>query len=972
MSMLVPSAAAFAQGEIAGVVKDGTGAVLPGVTVEASSPALIEKVRTFVTDGAGLFKIVDLRPGVYAITFSLPGFATVKREGIELPASFTATVNAEMRVGPVEETVTVSGQSPLVDVQSVASTTVLSNTLMDAIPGVRLPQSFVPYLPGVSGVALGAVGRDTRSLAIHGGRTGEANVEIAGFPTRHIGGNGGAADAYYVNQATIEELSVQLGGFSAEQQMSGIVTNVIPKEGSNTFSGFLYASYSSESLQANNLTDDLKARGLTAVSALKTLSDVNPAFGGRLLRDKLWFYSAFRHAENIQYIAGLYYNKTPLAWVYTPDLSRPAFVKVLDNDANTRLTWQVTPRNKVSVYFGIQPHYVFQRNYSATVAPEATSYTPYLPNSFTQLIWKSPFNSRFLLEAGMSRQVFDYDTRRQTDPPVSPATLAATELSTGMMFRAVWPVGEAYGHHPIHTYISRASASYVTGSHALKVGFGLVRGSSEYSGVQTNGDIGVTLFKGVPRSLTLTAHPLDSVTNVDADLGLFAQDRWAIKRLTLDLGVRYDYFNASVPAQHLAAGRFVPARDYAPVSDVPKWKDVSPRVGASYDLFGNGKTALKATLGRYAAGAGAYLAAAANPVNRSVTSATRTWADAKGDYVPNCDFTDPATNGECGPLSDLNFGKINPNATRYDDALMHGSGKRGYNWEVSAALQHELLPGVSINAAYFRRQYGNFTVTQNLAVTAANFNPYCITAPADPRLPGGGANEICGLYDVAPARFGKVQNLVTLASNFGKQEDVYDGIDLTTSMRLHGTTLSGGLNTGRERTNNCFEVNEPELLFAGTGPGVTAPRTSAFCDIRPPFQSQVKFLAVYPLPWWGLQTSAVFQSVPGPQITANYVATNQQISPSLGRDLAAGANGTVLLDLIAPGTLYGDRLHQLDFRLTKLFTVARAHIQTNLDFFNVLNTHAIQTQNNRFGSAWQQPTQVQGARYVQFAGQVTF
>jgi hypothetical protein len=950
-----------AQSGIAGVVRDATGALLPGVTVEASSPAMIERVRTALTDGAGLYRLVDLRPGVYEVTFTLPGFATVRQEGIELPASFTATVNAEMRVGALEETVTVSGQTPTVDVQSVASLRVLSDELLNAIPTVRLPQSYVPYLPGVTGVALGAQHRETRTVSIHGSRPNESNVGIAGSQTRHIMGMGGVYDVYYMSTAIIEELSIELGTSSAERQTGGIFTNVIPKEGSNTFSGFLYASYSDENLQTSNLTDELKARNF-AVPGVKKLFDVNPAFGGRIVRDKVWFYSAFRQAENSQYVAGLFYNKTPLAWTYTPDLSRPAFQKVRDKEGNTRLTWQATAKNKISAYFSLQPHYVHQRNITPTVtpvSPEATTYTAYLPNSFAQIIWKSPVTNRILLEGGVTRHQFDYDTRRQIDPEVGFDAWSALEQRTGMRFRAASVTGVDYGHHNAHTYGARASASYITGSHAFKVGLDNMWGSYNEYGMNTNGDIAVTLLDGVPRTLTLAAFPLDNYNDVNADLGVFAQDRWTMDRLTLDLGVRYDYFNSSVPEQHLAAGRFVPARDYAPVSDTPNWKDVTPRLGVSYDLFGDGKTALKAFVGRYVAGWGANIASANNPVNTSVRNVNRTWNDANRDYIPDCELSNPVANGECGGFSDVNFGKRNSRASRYDEAVLRGSGKRGYNWEASAVLQRELVSRLSVNAGYYRRWYGNLTLTDNLALSPTDYDPFCITAPVDSRLPGGGGQDICGLYDVRPAKFGVIDNLITFSKSFGTQREIYDGVDLTINARFgNGGQVSGGVNTGRTATDRCFVVDSPQEL--------------RFCDSTPPFVTQVKFIGLYPLPWWGLQFSGVIQSVPGPQITADYVATNAEIRPSLGRDLSSGVNGTVTVPLIKPGTIYAGRSNQIDLRVSKTFRLGRARIVPHLDLFNLLNENGVQVLNPRWGPVWQDPTQIQGARYVQFSGEISF
>ena len=354
LSVLVP-AGTFAQSGIAGVVRDATGAVLPGVTVEATSPALIEKVRSAVTDSAGLNSAAsDLRPGIYTVKFTLTGFATLQRQGIELPSSFTATVNAEMRVGDLVETITVLGPVPQVDIQSVTKSTVLSDELLNSIPAVRLPHSYVLYVPGVTGTIIGSQLSSVvsaKQLAIHGGRTSEFYTTIDGSVTQNVMGPGGPFDRLYLGTAVIEDLNIELGGLSAEHKTGGIYANVIPKEGSNTFSGFLFASYANENLQGSNLTNDLRAAGVTFNPGIKKMSDVNPAFGGRILRDKLWFYSAFRHAVSNQYVAGIFYNKTPLAWTYTPDLTRPATFDVSDKAGNTRLTWQATPKNKISCTF---------------------------------------------------------------------------------------------------------------------------------------------------------------------------------------------------------------------------------------------------------------------------------------------------------------------------------------------------------------------------------------------------------------------------------------------------------------------------------------------------------------------------------------------------------------------------------------------------------------------------------------------
>lgn len=971
--LLSASSAAAQDTGLVGVAKDATGAVLPGVTVEAASPALIEKVRSVTTDEQGQYRIIDLRPGAYVITFSLPGFTTVRREGIDLQAGFTATVNGEMRVGGVEETITVSGQSSSVDVTTVRKQTVLSNDTLASLPSQRSPQSFVPYLPGVVG-GLGDVGRDTASLAIHGGRPGEANVAIDGANDHTFEGSGGGGGfTYYINQGSVQEVTVTTGGQSAEQAVSGITTNLIPKEGGNQFSGNLVLAFANENLQASNLTDELRGRGLTATNRLKKIFDVNPSWGGRIVKDRLWFYNSFRYWGTDTYLAGLYHNLTPLAYSYTPDLDRQADARVVDGSSNLRVTWVANKRDKIGVFYDEQPHCTCNYpGFDATASPEATGWGKWAPNSFRQVTWKSTLSSKLYLDSGVSQVMTNWYVHPQIDPLVSPDTIAMT-AQTGVVrsFRA-GPIA-TLGQHKSNPVTARIALNYVTGSHAFKFGFSNLWGRRDTTQEvpQAVSYRVTTATNGTPNQITEYANAR-WIEKINASMGIYAQDQWTLKRVTLNLGLRYDYFKSSIPEQSLPATRFLPARNYAAVDTVINWKDINPRIGASYDLFGNGKTALKANVGRYIAGETASATRANNPVQQSITQTTRVWNDANRDFIPNCDLGNPLANGECAQLADLTFGQPNVFATKYDPEVLNGWGNRGYNWEIATSVQHELRPGLTGTIEYNRRWYGNQTVTNNRARTISDWTPYCVTAPVDSRLPNGGGYQVCdGLFDLNPSVFGRNDNMVTFAKNFGGFSEQYNGVDFNMRARLPGgLQLNAGTSTGHTVIDQCIAVDAP-IGQSGT----SADRTAAifntsrqYCRTAPPMRTQFKGFLIIPLPW-NIQTSSGFQVVPGPQLTAEFTPTAAQIQ-GLGRPLS-GSTPTVAL--IQPGTLFSPAIKSIDFRASRRLRFGRTNMTASVDFFNILNRSDINSVNTSYtATSWLQPTQILVPRYAKFSIDINF
>ncbi len=986
-------------GSIAGVVRDSSGAVLPGVTVEAASPALIEKVRSVVTDEQGNYKIVELRSGTYAVTFSLPGFSTIRREGVEITAGFTAAVNADLKVGQLEETVVVSGASPVVDVQNVRTQRVLSRDVMDALPTNKSVSAFANLTLGVTGMSSPTVdvggnkGETFLAFSVHGGSTGDARSLLDGMDIAY---GGTLARRNSVNQALIQEVALQTRGMSAETENGGVLINTIPKDGGNELKLYAIGSGTGPSLQGNNLSRLARDYGITEVAGLKHVYEFAAGLGGPVVKDKVWFYAANWWQGSGEYSPGVYFNATQSSFFYTPDRSQKKYTTYDIRDHSGRVTWQATAKQKVAVLTSWQWSclcYKLSGGVDANRAPEASLDQRGTP-TVNQVTWQYPATNRLLLEVGAT---YFRDASKQR--PVGGAKagdIAKEELSTGFKWGArMEAVGAAndYGQTRYRRIPYRASVSYVTGSHAFKAGtMGRLASSRVASGPEEYGiqPYRLQLRNNVPAQIAVYATPYLDESSAH-ELGLYAQDQWTLSRLTVNGGLRLDMLASSTPEVQGAAGLFRTATTYA--ADNPGWigKDISPRLGAAYDLFGDGKTAIKTSLGRYVAFTGASgiasgLAGANNNANLITSSTTRIWNDANGNLSPDCDLANPLANGECGGLANQTLGSSRA-GTNFDFDQMRGWGKRGYNWQFNVNLQHQVNDRVAAGFGYYRTWYGNFTVTQNRAVTLADYDSYCVTAPTDDRLPTSG-QQICGLYDIKPTSFGRVNNLVTKADQFGDLEQRYDGFDFSLNTRLGGgKLLAGGVSFGRTVVDNCALAEHPEIT--ATGLTAATPRSEAYCRNEQPWSStaQFKLQGVYPMPFWGLQLSGTLQNINTFAIAANRVFSNAQIRPSLGRDLgscrgAAVCNGTATVAMVPDSTFYGPRLTQLDLRFTKSFQLGRARLVGNFDAYNVLNNGTAVNVNGTYGNgttpgngtagtnAWQRPLTIVGPRLFKFGGQL--
>jgi hypothetical protein len=994
MVMGVPLAA-FAQASLAGLVRDTSGAVLPGVTVEASSPVLIEKVRSAVTDGTGRYTISDLRPGVYNVTFSLPGFRTIVRDRVDVVGTAVFTVNADMTVGGVEETITVSGETPVVNLQSTTRQASMTQEIVSAIPSSRTPFTAGVLIPGVRRGAFmsqdvgGSVVQEVASLEANGSRTADQRLMVNGVALSSMIGGGWGGGAV-PNATGTSEFAIDVSAVDAQAATGGVRINFIPRDGGNRFSGTLFGSFAVEEFASDNYTgSDVQQRGLTTPPSIKGNGDFNPGIGGPIARDKLWFFTSGRYLYADNYVAGMFFNENvnnPNRFDYVASPNQ-AVLHQEQQIFQLRLTWQANDKNKIGLTTDFENFCACTTGINATTSPEAGVDRRFPVQRFVTVDWNNPVSSRVLLEAsaihrverwgGMHPQVGKLGNIDGLTPGIVGITDNPSRATGASLSYRANTGANGYNNSWNWNIHYRAALSYVTGSHSFKVGFNNAYGHYDNTNYADPASPFTYNFNnGVPTQINYRLVPRTVAVNVNRDLGLFAQDRWTVGRWTLSGGVRYDTYKNSFPPQSIVGTYFGRSLNIQyDTIDNATWHDITPKMGATYDLFGDGRTALKVTLNKYLEGLGTTGAVSdsPNPINRLNTSTNRSWGDTNANFIPDCDLNNFAANGECGALLNAaTFGTVTP-GTSFDPDLLEGWGKRGFNWEFTTSVQHEIIPRLSAEVQYARRWYGNFRVQDDLSVTPADYDRFTITVPSDPRLPDSGGYQITA-FDLKPGVAAQ-SNFVTLAKNYGKQTEHFDGVNVTINSRLqNGLLIQGGLGTGRVATNDCELVDQlPETLHQFLGNNsrtfVFAARPLEECERNNGWRTQLQGLAAYTIPKIDVQLSGTFQNLPGAVVSAN--ANIAAASTTLGRAYTGAPFGR-FFSIVDPGALYVERLNQLDLRVAKIFRLANTRTNVNFDFYNVLNSNSVISENPSYGPAWRTPQTILLARMFKISAQFDF
>jgi hypothetical protein len=793
---------------------------------------------------------------------------------------------------------------------------------------------------------------------------------------------GGNIGGQIPDMGSAAEVTVDTTSLSADLPTGGVRINFIPRDGGNRFSNSSFFTFSNGALQGSNYTDELRQAGLGTPNEVKVNWDSNIGVGGPIRRDKIWFWFSTRYqgAENY---APVFENANawkPNEYLYVPTDKRGELrARVFQN--SLRGTWQATPKHKIAGTYKIDRWCQCPNGVSATRAPETAVDFRFPRLRQTHAEWTSPLTSRFLAEAvgmhlyerwgNMHPQRGDGSFSDDSIVAIAPQMISVTEQTSGLIYRSF----NEYSNTSVPNFAYRAAVAYVTGSHSFKAGFNRTHGFQDQRFYSLN-PVNYRFNNGVPNQITLNAHPRRLRNELHQDLGFYAQDRWSLNRMTVNLAIRYDLFQSGFAEQVIGPGPLVPNRNIVfPEQDNLDWKDVTYRSGLAYDIFGTGKTAVKLAFNKYLLGQTLNgLGNQPNPINTLVNSTTRTWNDdgrnggIANDFVPQCALLNPLANGECAALANTNFGTSVPGA-QYDKDLLTGFGNRSANWEFSAGVQHEILPRVSVDVGYFRRVWKNFQVTDDLNLTADDFDFFSMRVPEDPRLPGGGGYVLEGLRTLKPAAFGRpTANLNTLSAKYGKQTEHWNGVDVNVTARLaNGLVMQGGTSTGRTSENDCEVV----ALLPEVNSGANQ-RPLQFCDRSTPWLTSIKGYAVYTIPRIDVQVSGTFRSVKEEAINANFTATNAYLAANstLGRPLAGGA-ANMSIALLEPNTTYLDRRNELDLRFGKVLRLGRSRAVASVDLFNTLNNDATLTVNQNFAS-WMRPQSILNARMLKFSLQFDF
>ncbi len=760
-------------GSIVGTVTDETGAVLPGATVTLSGPTLIGGPRVQATDAAGAYRFDRLPPGTYDLRFELTGFKTAERQDIHVSAAFTADVHVRLAVGQMAERVTVTGESPVVDTKSNVQQTVMGQDILEKVPTGRDVWSLAKIIPGVTVSTYdvgGTQGMQQSDISAHGSRADDKTFAIDGLSVNWPGQGGGATMVYY-DQGMFEEINYQTSAIPAEVAIGGVFMNMVTKAGGNAWRGDVRYYYANDAMQADNFEALKQKLGFPVGNPVTAQYDLNGTAAGPILRDRLWFFGSYRRWK---------VDKKLLS-VFNADGSNAIDDNLITNGSG-KLTAQLNANHRFGVVYNYkQKNRFHRRDTPPNFVEDKASYIQEQPGWTSQFKYTGVLKSSSVFESTIGAVAGTFPLRYQKD--VGPNDLRKEDTTLDTASGAAQRNYENPNYRFQFDNVASHTHSGLGGSHTLKAGVQFTR--QFYREInRMNGDVRLIYNNGTPIRILAFNTPVIATSYVH-QLGFFAQDAWSIgSRLTLNLGMRWDRARGWIPEQTSPAGRWVGERTLAR-KDVYDQSLAVWRAGTVYDLFGDGRTAIKGNYSRYGHQVGIGLVTNVHPF--TLSSANIAWSDTNHN-----DYPDPA---ELGAFEGFTGGVT----TRYADA---NGPDWGYSDEITAGVEHQIVRDLRLGVMYYHRTNRKIVGARNAAVPSSAYTAVQVTSPL-----GGTATA----YNLDRAYVGKQDNV---RENIDLLDTDYDGLEITAVKRFtHRWQMLLGYTLGRNEGGIDFgEFNDPNNL----------------------------------------------------------------------------------------------------------------------------------------------------------------
>jgi hypothetical protein len=934
---LLVTTSALAQvqtGSIVGAVTDSSNAVMPGVTVSLSGARLIGGVQSFVTDAAGSYRFDRLPPGSYTVKFELQGFKTVERTDVVINAAFVATINVRLEVGTLTETITVTGESPTVDVKSNLQQTVMNQEILEGIPTGRDPWSLAKLIPGVQVGTYDVGGTQSMQqsgLSAHGSSGADVSYNVDGATVNWPGGGGGATMMYY-DQGMFEEVNDLTSAIPAEVMAGGISINMVTKDAGNAWRGNVRYSFSNDDLQSENHLDIQRRLPAFLGNPTQKTYDINLSGGGAVVQNRVWVNGTIR-----RWIVNKLTNTRNL------DGTQALDDNTLKNYSG-KGTVSLSTNHKLMVSYLWNDKIRGHRRDSTDLIPDIAAVVQTNPVQTTQAKYTGVFGPRLVFESALS--VMDGQTNYTYQPGTPADAIRFLDFTLGTQdFAAPRHEEQPNSRHQFDNVLAYNATGW-GGDHFFKGGvqYGRLYFEQRYT---VQGHHYVEYSNGAPNRIRLFNTPTlnKNLANV---MGFFIQDSWSIgPRLTLNLGARYDTYKGILPEQsnlnvefdHYTAtgveadgtGPYIDPRTGSRQDVLDQSKGVW-RAGLVFDLTGDGRTAFKTNYSRYALQVGIDRVTAVNPL--TVGSRTCPWSDPNGDRRFQASEINLAT------------------CTAFSGGLTTFYSPDGIDWpysdEVTAGIERQVGSAMRVGVMYYQRSNKDQLGTRNVLAPPSAYTPFTFTATNGPN----GAQQIT-LYNLRP-------EFVGLSRQIRDNEPVlntdYKGVEFTASKRFsRNWQMVGGLTLGRNRGGLGGDLNDPNTRIFERG------------IIGNDSKVGFRLSGSYRLPYDFSLAGSLISNTGYPYVSTFNVT--QAAARTAGITLTR-ASQTV--DLSERGEERLPNVTLADVRISRVFRIGNRRIIPQFDLFNIGNASTVVSLQNAVGGTYLNPREILAPRIIRVGFSLDF